>query len=174
MVSGVAFVEDEVGGVLHPHVDAVRPLTRPLQCRSVGAVSAAVVLPCNVVLTYLIYRSRRPPPWLPRLSGLGKARPRRVGLHARVDEQVTVVGLLSVDFLTGGIAQQQRRSVGDAQGLPHRGGIALDDTLPLAVAVVDDRQRHLPDGGLPVEEPHILAGGEEERSHPEIGLRRRA
>ena len=53
-VETVAFGSDNFGRILYPYINTVGFLTRPLQCRTIDTVGAAVVLPCDVVLAFLI------------------------------------------------------------------------------------------------------------------------
>lgn len=50
-VLAVTLLYNKFWRILHPDIGTKRSLTRPLECRTVEAVDATVVLPCQVVKT---------------------------------------------------------------------------------------------------------------------------
>ena len=114
----VSLVNHGIRSVLHPDVGAEGALASLLKGRAIYAVGASVVLPCDLILSYLI-ESAGGINLLPvRLADTHVVSGRAVRAHAGIYEQKTVVGNLranllsslvlhdiSLSLLVGGIAQ---------------------------------------------------------------------
>ena len=110
----IALLNLQVGGVLHPHVDAIGLLARALQRRTIEAVGGTVILPRNVVHPLGIHPSGDESLHLLGLPGGDGIACLATGTNGHVDEQFPVVGHLIGHLLSEGVAHDDIASLGDA------------------------------------------------------------
>ena len=96
----VSLVNHGVGGILHPYIGAEGAFAGALQGRTIYAVGASVVLPCDIILSYLIESAGGINLLLVRLADAHVVSGRAVRTHAGIYEQKAVVGNLRANLLS--------------------------------------------------------------------------
>ena len=127
----IAFLHLQVRSILHPHIDAIGFLARPLQCRTIEAVCRAVVLPGDVVHTLGILSACDIYFWFlgcPQRDGIDGFATRSYG---SIDEQQAIIGNLIIHFLTHGIFHHESLALVDAKAFIYILHIHFNDFLSL-------------------------------------------
>ena len=96
----VSLVNHGIRSILHPDVGTEGTLAGLLQGRAIYAVGASVVLPCNIILSYLIESAGGINLLLVRLADAHVVSGRAVRTHAGIYEQKAIVGNLRANLLS--------------------------------------------------------------------------